>query len=178
MKYFFLTILNTVLLSQTLQISEVVSSNSSIFFDEDGDTPDWIEIYNPSSSPVNLKDYGLSDDLSKKSKSKFPDISIKEDDYLLVLASDKNRVDMVSTWDGEVTSGDIWKYWPGISEPPSDWNSINFASANWNEGPSGFGYGDNDDNTILSQIISVYVRKTFTIENLEEVRTMHRSNFF
>ena len=172
MKYFFLTIFNTVLLGQALQINEVVSSNSSIFFDEDGDTPDWIEIYNPSSSPVNLKDYGLSDDLSKKSKWKFPDISIKEDDYLLVLASDKNRVDMVSTWDGEVTSGDIWKYWPGISEPPSDWNSINFASANWNEGPSGFGYGDNDDNTILSQIISVYVRKTFTIENLEEVRTM------
>ena len=69
MKYFFLTIFNTVLLSQALQINEVVSSNSSIFFDEDGDTPDWIEIYNPSSSPVNLKDYGLSDCLLYTSPS-------------------------------------------------------------------------------------------------------------
>ena len=68
MKYFFLTIFNTVLLSQALQINEVVSSNSSIFFDEDGDTPDWIEIYNTSNNSINLKGYGLSDNLSEKFK--------------------------------------------------------------------------------------------------------------
>ena len=33
-----------------------------ILYDEDGDTPDWIEIYNPTSEPVNLSGFGLSDD--------------------------------------------------------------------------------------------------------------------
>ena len=172
MKYFFLTIFNTVLLSQALQINEVVSSNSSIFFDEDGDTPDWIEIYNTSNNSINLKGYGLSDNLSEKFKWKFPDFSIGANDFLLVMASDKDKSNIISTWHGEITIGDTWNYWPGTSEPPSDWNSINFTSSNWSEGPSGFGYGDSDDNTILNQIVSVYVRKTFTIDNVNEIGLM------
>ena len=160
------------LLGQALQINEVVSSNSSIFFDEDGDTPDWIEIYNTSNNSINLKGYGLSDNLSEKFKWKFPDFSIGANDFLLVMASDKDKSNIISTWHGEITIGDTWNYWPGTSEPPSDWNSINFTSSNWSEGPSGFGYGDSDDNTILNQIVSVYVRKTFTIDNVNEIGLM------
>ena len=88
------------------------------------------------------------------------------------MASDKDKSNIISTWHGEITIGDTWKYWPGTSEPPSDWNSINFTSSNWSEGPSGFGYGDSDDNTILNQIVSVYVRKTFTIDNVNEIGLM------
>ena len=169
MKYYLFLLINAIALSQSLQINEVVSSNSSIFYDEDGDTPDWIEIYNPKNSAINLKDYGLSDDLSEKFKWKFPDILIHSNDYLLILASDKDRNNIVHTWDGEITIGDKWNYWPGTSEPPSDWNTVNFNSSNWNEGASGFGYGDNDDNTILNQIISIYIRKTFIVENIDEI---------
>ena len=172
MKYYLFLLINAIALSQSLQINEVVSSNSSIFYDEDGDTPDWIEIYNPKNSAVNLKDYGLSDDLSEKFKWKFPDILIQSNDYLLILASDKDRNNIVHTWDGEITIGDKWNYWPGTSEPPSDWNTVNFNSSNWNEGESGFGYGDNDDNTILIQIISIYIRKTFIVENIDEIEVM------
>ena len=50
MKYYLFLLINAIALSQSLQINEVVSSNSSIFYDEDGDTPDWIEIYNPKNS--------------------------------------------------------------------------------------------------------------------------------
>ena len=147
----------------------MVSSNSSVFYDEDGDTPDWVEIYNSNSTAVNLKGYGFSDDLSDKLKWKFPETVIQPMEYLLVLASDKDKNNIVNSWDGEITIGDEWKYWVGINEPPSDWNAINFNSSNWSEGPSGFGYGDGDDNTVLNQTISVYVRRPFTVENVEEI---------
>ena len=169
MKFYLFLILNTFALSQSLVINEIVSSNSSIFYDEDGDTPDWVEIYNAKTNAVNLGGYGLSDDISEKFKWKFPDIIIEPNEYLLVLASDKDKNNIVTAWDGEITVGDNWKYWPGTSEPPLNWNAINFNAANWNEGPSGFGYGDNDDNTILNQIVSVYIRKSFNVENVEEI---------
>ena len=42
----------TFLLGQSVQINEVVSSNGSSFYDEDGDTPDWIELYNTTDQPI------------------------------------------------------------------------------------------------------------------------------
>ena len=58
MKFYLFIILNTFALSQSLLINEIVSSNSSIFYDEDGDTPDWVEIYNTNNSAINLSGYG------------------------------------------------------------------------------------------------------------------------
>ena len=47
---------------QDVRINEVMSSNIDVIYDEDGDTPDWIELNNFGASPVNLGDYYLSDD--------------------------------------------------------------------------------------------------------------------
>ena len=41
----FCLIFSPYLHSQSIRINEISASNT-IFFDEDGDTPDWIEIYN------------------------------------------------------------------------------------------------------------------------------------
>ena len=41
------------LFSQSVRINEVSASNS-IFLDEDGDTPDWIELYNYGSEEISL----------------------------------------------------------------------------------------------------------------------------
>ena len=49
------------ILGQTVHLNEIVSSNGDNLYDEDGDTPDWVEIYNPTSEIVNLSGYGLSD---------------------------------------------------------------------------------------------------------------------
>ena len=169
MKTFIIIFISSLLFGQSLQINEIVSSNSSSFYDEDGDTPDWIEIYNFGRSPINLDGYGLSDDLSEKLKWKFPDISIQPNDYLLVLASNEDKKNLVNSWHAEITVGDKWYYWSQNNAPPTNWNSINYNPAGWMEGPSGIGYGDNDDNTTISQTVSVFVRKTFTIENPNDV---------
>ena len=69
-----------------------------------------------------------------------------------------------------VEVGDSWRYFKGTSAPPSDWNSIDFNDSAWDEGPSGFGYSDNDDATELSdmqnQYVSVYIRTSFEVSDL------------
>ena len=40
--------------SQNIQLNEIVSSNQSSYYDEDGDTPDWIELYNPTPNNISL----------------------------------------------------------------------------------------------------------------------------
>ncbi|MBN1672140.1 MAG: chitobiase/beta-hexosaminidase C-terminal domain-containing protein [Kiritimatiellae bacterium] len=74
-------------------INEFVASNNSSpggFQDEDGDWPDWIEIYNPAARPVSLNGWRLRDDAHEWI---FPDVSIAARGYLVVFASDKNRRD-------------------------------------------------------------------------------------
>ena len=75
----------------TVIINEVVSSNS-IYLDEDGDTPDWIELYNYGSQDVNLENWSISDDLNDLSKWHFPNVTIPANEYLMLWASDKDRV--------------------------------------------------------------------------------------
>ena len=47
-------ILKSLAFSQSIQINEIVSSNQSSYYDEDGETPDWIELYNPTPSNISL----------------------------------------------------------------------------------------------------------------------------
>ncbi len=81
----------TNLFSQTVIINELMSSNSTVLQDTDGDYSDWIEIYNPTSSTINLNGFTISDDLTKRQKWTFPNVDILKGDYLIVFASNKNR---------------------------------------------------------------------------------------
>ena len=76
--------------SQSVRINEVAASNS-IFLDEDGDTPDWIELYNYGSDEISLNNWSLSDLLVNDNPWKFPDITIDADEYILIWSSDKDR---------------------------------------------------------------------------------------
>ena len=44
-----------------LVINEYMSSNKGTLIDENGNSYDWIEIYNGKNKDINLKNYGLSD---------------------------------------------------------------------------------------------------------------------
>ncbi len=76
-----------------LQISEFMAANGTTLTDEDGDTPDWIEIFNPSSAAVDLAGWRLTDDPSDPAKWIFPALVLGAGEYLVVFASDKNRND-------------------------------------------------------------------------------------
>jgi hypothetical protein len=76
----------------SLIINEVMPSNRSVLLDQDGDSSDWIELYNTANTPVRLAGYGLSDDASKPGKWVFPDVTIPAKGYLVVFASGKNKM--------------------------------------------------------------------------------------
>ncbi len=72
-------------------LSEMMSANSQTVRDEDGDTPDWIELYNAGNVPVNLQGWYLTDDSLETGKWQFPAVTLSPGGYLLVFASDKDR---------------------------------------------------------------------------------------
>ena len=76
-----------------LTISEFLASNQSAGFDEDGDSSDWLEIYNGGTDPVNLGGWYLSDRADNLTKWSFPPVVINPDSYLVVFASGKDRRD-------------------------------------------------------------------------------------
>lgn len=75
-------------------ISEIMASNDGVIFDEDGDSSDWIEIYNPDNTPVDLSGWYLTDNAAASTKWRFPNgVTLGPKQMLLVWASSKDRDD-------------------------------------------------------------------------------------
>ncbi len=72
-------------------IGEFMAQNDTVLKDEDLDTPDWIEIYNPDPAPVDLGGWYLTDDAAVLKKWQFPSVSLGSGGYLVVFASGKDR---------------------------------------------------------------------------------------
>jgi hypothetical protein len=77
----------------------------------------------------------------------------------------------INHWETAVFNNDTWRYFPGISNPGQDWMSLSFDDSLWPQGPGGFGYGDNDDNTEIPQCISVFLRIKFSITDTSLIRS-------
>ncbi|HUH73364.1 MAG TPA: CotH kinase family protein [Chitinophagales bacterium] len=80
--------------AQSIVINELMAKNTNSLQDEDGDYSDWIELYNTTDSAIDLLNYKLSDDKTNPNKWVFPEVSILPKSYLLIFASDKNRLDI------------------------------------------------------------------------------------
>ena len=72
-------------------ISEFLASNSGGLADEDGATPDWIEVFNSSPTNVNLNGWFLTDSAANLTKWRFPATNIAPNGFVIVFASGKNR---------------------------------------------------------------------------------------
>ncbi|MCK6521750.1 CotH kinase family protein [Myxococcota bacterium] len=73
-----------------VRINEVVSANRESLNDGDGDSSDWIELYNDSDEAVSLAGWGLSDDPDDPFAWTFPDITLAARGFLVVFASGKD----------------------------------------------------------------------------------------
>jgi hypothetical protein len=72
-------------------ITEFMASNSSGLKDQDGDTSDWIELNNPTTTAINLDGYYLTNDPLNLQEWRFPAVTMPAGSYLVVFASAKNR---------------------------------------------------------------------------------------
>ncbi len=73
-----------------LRISEVMPSNRSAVTDENGEYPDWVEIWNSADHEMNLHGIGLSD-RSDSIRFLFPDMILPADGRVLVFCSNSNQ---------------------------------------------------------------------------------------
>ena len=92
--------------------------------------------------------------------------------YLVCFFSSFFAAAQVNHWESVVLPGDEWDYLVPTSQPNATWNQSGFNPYGWSTGNSGFGYGDNDDATILSPTMSVYIRKKFFISNVSEIESV------
>jgi len=157
--------------SLELYINEFVADNTTGLQDEDYEFPDWLELYNGSADSIDLTGYSLTDDPLNTTKWIIPSIILPPDHFLVVFASGKDRYNLPVTWSTVIDWGEDWKYLVPDANTPTDWHSTSFSDVDWNLGKSGFGYGDDDDATILpSGTMSVFVRKTFPLSDLASIK--------
>ncbi len=79
----------------TLIINEIMADPLTGITDGDGELGDWVEIHNPTSNDISLKDIHLSDDPAKPFKWTFPDNAvIYANGYYVVFCTGKDQVDV------------------------------------------------------------------------------------
>jgi len=71
-----------------------------------------------------------------------------------------------------VREEEVWKYNDRGVELAANWNTANYYDGSWSSGKAELGYGDGDENTVVSygsnsknKRITTYFRKTFSVEN-------------
>ncbi len=158
------------LVSAQLLLNEASNMNQSGLIDEDGDHEDWVELFNAGNTAVDLGGYRLSDQPSQPDQWIFPSVVLAPQAHLLVFASGKDRRVSVDHWEQVVGDASVWDYTVPNAQPAANWNTLAYQPVGWGTGPSGFGYGDNDDATVLPVgTVSVYLRHVFQVAQLADI---------
>ncbi len=74
-----------------LVLSEVMAANAATLQDADGQFSDYIEVTNRSDKEIPLQNYGLSNDEADPLKFRFPELTLKPGETVLVFASGKGH---------------------------------------------------------------------------------------
>jgi hypothetical protein len=173
MKHLQITLLSILLAQSELNgqilLNEFCASNQTIIADENGDYSDWIELYNAGASAENIADFKISDNLALPNKFILPPKILAPGEHLRIWASEKDRKSMVHHWETAIFENDQWKYIQPTNTI-TGWTTNGFDDSGWASGPGGFGFGDGDDNTIVSNTNPVvYMRKSFTVTDLASI---------
>ena len=68
-------------------ISELMPVNSSLFNDELGDTPDWLELHNTANEEIDIYGWHLSDNEDDLSKWQIPSLTLQPNEYVVVICN-------------------------------------------------------------------------------------------
>ncbi len=120
--------------AESLIISEFLASNIDGLVAENGETFDWIELYNPTRQAVSLAGWHLTDKPDNPKKWAFPDIEIAPNDYLVVFASglDRNEPNLHTNFSLSVTGEYLALMRPDGSlatayEPTKQFGNVSFG---------------------------------------------------
>ena len=90
--------------------------------------------------------------------------------FVLFLSS--FAVSAQSHWESIILAEDVWHYFEGNSEPGATWNTSSFDDDAWQQGIGGLGYDDNDDATEISAVTSLYLRRSFAVQDLTQIEQL------
>jgi len=108
-------------------INEGSNRNYSTLADENGEFPDWVELYNAGDEAISLYNYSLTDDNDEPVKWKFPNVEIGPGEYLTVFCSGKDR---------KPITGFINVVNTGVYTPHTGWNTHAFSTPFYWDGVS------------------------------------------
>ena len=83
------------MLAANVMITEFLAENDAGLRDADGNSPDWIELYNAGDATAKLEEYRLTDDPDEPAKRRFPAVDLDPGQYLVVFASSQDVDDYV-----------------------------------------------------------------------------------
>ena len=168
-------------------LNEIVAINNDSLSDDNGESPDWIELLNTGNEPVDLFHYAVSDDPLNVFKWRLPEWILGPGEFVTLWASGEDRTVPSETLVTRANSPlkftptiltleQDWRYLVGSPEeegPPEAWMQPDFDDADWPVGKPGFGFGDDDDRTVLPEDIgAVFLRTEIHIESLEDVEDL------
>lgn len=75
----------------------------------------------------------------------------------------------IDHWESAILPTNPLKYFIGNAAPDPNWKAVSFEDSTWQDGKCAIGYGDDDDSTVVGQVISVYTRTTFQIDDTSKI---------
>lgn len=78
----------------------------------------------------------------------------------------------ISSWKTLMSANGNYSYFLGTEEPPPDWTTLDFNDDAWLVGQGGIGYADGDDNTEIPKVLSLFMRQTFVIDDLDKLENL------
>jgi hypothetical protein len=122
--------------------SEVSPANANLK-DNDGNDPGWVEFYNSSDAPVDLKGYALTNDLSDARRWVFGNVKVPAKSYLIVFLSGKSYADYILPSDSlNLMSTDC-----SSESAAGGMGGMNFPGmGNWGGNPGGAGGNTSGNN--------------------------------
>ncbi len=78
----------------------------------------------------------------------------------------------INHWETLVYDNDSWNYTSPTSSLSDSWILKKYDDSNWNINQGGFGFGDDDDSTILGNVNSVFLRKKFIINDSSSISSL------
>jgi hypothetical protein len=78
--------------AQTLKINEIMQSNVECVMDDIHEFPDsWVELYNPTETAINLKDYKISNKNREKKAWQLPDRTVAAGGYIVIYCDKEEK---------------------------------------------------------------------------------------
>jgi hypothetical protein len=92
-------------------------------YDDNNETHDWFELYNPGPADISLSGWGITDNKNSIGKWTFPDYMLNAGEYLVVFASglDISEAAVIDHWESAILPSDLFSYLEPGSSTPANW---------------------------------------------------------